>query len=1085
MFNAIRFGMVLAVGLSLLGCGSTVVEPLSAPSISAVLPQTIAAGSSAVTMKVVGANFTSSAVILWNGAKLATTVVDSTTLSGSIQGSSIAVPGTAQLQVQNSQTGQSSQSVPVSIVQSATTADLPLAIATTTLSSGVVGTSYRATLAATGGTSPYSWSVTSGSLPAGLALSSSTGVISGTPSASGTSSFTVTVTDSSSPTQTASAALTIVTAPAPALPSALVLSAIAPGSGTVGTTYHQALQASGGTSPYTWSVASGSLPAGLTLSSSTGVISGTPTSKGTSNFTVRVTDSSSPEQTQSASSSISIAAATTPALTITSSTLLSGTTGTAYHQALQASGGTSPYTWSVASGSLPAGLSLSSSTGVISGTPTGSGTSSFTVRVTDSSSPVQTQSAATSITVAAAAEALTITSSTLPSGTANSGYSQNLEASGGTSPYTWSITSGSLPAGLTLASTGVISGTPTSSGTSSFTVKVTDSSSPVQTQSAAISIAIAAAPPAGPGTTWFVRTDGGSRYDAAVPTGQCNGTTDGPYPGTGVNQNCAFSSVQYLYTDGTYGNSTWVIAGGDTVVIRGCAALPGEQNSDSPHCRVGWVDSMGTGGLCQGVNAAWGCGIPPVPSGTASNPTKILGGCAYGVYSCNPVIGYPYTGNNLTQLYGGFAQPGVLYLTGSKYVTIEGIEITSHNGVCTRVGATAFPECSMTPPVGDFANWGIITTNTTSNITLQDVYIHGMTTQGIGGPIGGPFTLTRVSIDFNAFAGWNFDDGSATPDAAGSTITQSFVTMVGNGCLEQYPIANTQYPALACWDSNSGGFGDSWSGQNSELDSFTCDHCFVAYNTKDGAMGPHTLIKNLVVTNSEFYGNMGQQGKWGTTQNNTTLFQNNLFIGNCQRMTQQLPGAAQNFNITTGLTGSYLSNYCRAAGDLFDYFSDLNSSVHFHGNTFVGYNATLLNLGFVTVGQGATSPYDFSDNVFLGYTTTTSNYPYSGEAPGLFYLGEASVVIVSSYNAEFGTRNNDCDTFHTGTHILCSDPLLTNEPAQGSWPPETVFDNFNFYPSAGSPIIGAGTAFTGLSTDYYGVTRPDPPSIGAVEPATP
>ena len=992
MFNAIRFGMVLAVGLSLLGCGSTVVEPLSAPSISAVLPQTIAAGSSAVTMKVVGANFTSSAVILWNGAKLATTVVDSTTLSGSIQGSSIAVPGTAQLQVQNSQTGQSSQTVPVSIVQSLTNVALPLAVTTTALSSSTVGTPYSVSLVATGGTSPYSWSITSGSLPAGLSLSSSTGMISGTPSASGTSSFTVTVTDSSSPTQTASAALTIVTAPAPALPSALVLSGSALASGIVGTTYQQTLQASGGTSPYTWSVASGTLPAGLTLAS----------------------------------------------------------------------------------------------TGVISGTPTHSGTSTFTVKVTDSSSPAQTQTAATSITVAPPTSALTITSSILPSGTTGTTYQpSSLEASGGTSPYTWSIVSGTLPAGLTLAPTGVISGTPTGTGTSSFTVRVTDSSSPAQTQSAATSITVAPAPPTGPGTTWFVRTDGGSRYDAAVPTGQCNGTTDAPYPGTGVNQNCAFSSVQYLYTDGTYGNSAWVIAGGDTVVIRGCAALSGEQNSDSPHCRVGWINNVGTGGLCQGVNASWGCGIPPVPSGTASNPTKILGGCAYGTYSCNPVIGYPYTNNNLTQLYGGFAQPGVLYLSGSKYVTIEGIEITSHNGVCTRVGATAFPECSMTPPVGDFANWGIITTNTTSNITMQDVYIHGMTTEGIGGPIGGPFTMTRVSIDFNAFAGWNFDDGSATPDAAGSSITQSYVTMEGNGCLEQYPISNTQYPALACWDSNSGGFGDSWSGQTSELDGFSCDHCLVAYNTKDGAMGPHTLIKNLTVTNSKFYGNMGQQGKWGTTQNNTTLFQNNLYVGNCQRMSLQLPGAAQNFNLTTGLTGSYLSNYCRAAGDLFDYFSDVNSTVHFYGNTFVGYNATLLNLGFATAGQGATSPYDFSDNVFLGYTTTTSNYPYSGESPGLFYIGEPSVVIVSSYNAEFGTRNSDCDATHNGTHILCSDPLLVNEPAQGSWPPESVFDDFNFYPSAGSPIIGAGTALTSLSTDYYGVTRPNPPSLGGVEPATP
>ena len=1245
---------------SLIGCGSNVVATVAAPSISAVLPQTIAAGSSSVTMKVVGTNFASNAVILWNGTKLTTSMVDATTLSGSIQGGSLAVPGTAQVQVQNIQTGQASQSVPISIISSSTTVPLPLEISTPTLSAGVVGTAYSANLAASGGSSPYSWSVTAGTLPAGLTLAANSGAITGTPTTGGTFSFTVTVNDSSSPVQTQSAVVSITIAAAPASPVLLTVttSALASGTdgvaysanllaaggtpgyiwsissgslptglalsassgtisgtptaagtftftasvsdrsspvqtksatlsititspqltitsstlaaGTVGTAYSQTLHAGGGTPSYTWSVTSGSLPAGLTLAAGSGVISGTPTASGTYSFTITVGDTSSPIQTKSVATSITIVS---NALTITSSALASGTDGTAYSQTLHASGGTPAYTWSISSGSLPAGLALSASSGTISGTPTASGTFTFTASVTDSSSPVQTKSVATSITIAS--NALTITTSSLASGTDGKAYSQSLVASGGTSPYTWSVTSGSLPAGLTLSSGGVIAGTPTASGTSTFTVSlsdsgspvqtksatlsitvagptltitsstlaaatvstaytqtlsasggtspytwsitsgslpagltlsaggvitgtptaagtykititVTDSSSPAQTQSAATSLIVAAgATTTGPGQTWFVRPDGGSRFSANVPTGQCNGQYDAAYPGSGTDQNCAFSSVQYLYTDGTYGVSQWIINGGDTVVIRGCAPLPGEQNASAPDCRIGWVNSMGTGGLCQGVNEFWGCSMPPPPSGTAAQPTQILGGCAYGTYSCNPVIGYPYKNDNLTQIYGGFNVGAVLYLSGSQYVKIEGLEFTSHNGTCTRVGYPQYPSgCSTSSPVGDFADWGIITTNTTSNITLQDVYIHGLTTEGIGGPIGGPFTLNRVSIDFNAFAGWNFDDGSATPDAAGSTITQSFVTMVGNGCLEQYPIANQQYPALACWDSNDGGFGDSWSGQTTELDGFSCDQCLIAYNAKDAAMGPHTLIKNLTITNSSFYGNMGQQGKWGTTQNNTTLFQNNTYIGNCQRMSEQLPGAAQNFNLSTGLPGSYLSNYCRAAGDLFDYFADLGSTVHFYGNTFVGYNATILNLGFATAGQGASTPYYFSDNVFLGYTTSTSNYPNTGESPGLFYLGDPSVAIVSSSNDEFGVRNSNCDGTFAGTHALCSDPSLVSEPAQGAWPPETVFDNFNFHPSSTSPLIGAGTPESGMTTDYYGVTRPNPPSIGAVEPAS-
>jgi hypothetical protein len=845
------------------------------------------------------------------------------------------------------------------------------------------------------------------------------------------------------------------------------------------------LQANGGTAPYTWRISKGSLPSGLALLPSNGTISGMPTASATSAFTATVTDSSSPAQAASASTSIPVVgtSAVTPIpLTITS-VLPSVTVGTAYIQTLQASGGTTPYTWSITSGNLPAGLSLSALTGVVSGTPTVSGSYAFTIAVGDSSSPVLTQSAPETIVVTA--NQLTITSSTLLSGTSGTAYAQVLTASGGTPAYTWSITSGGLPAGLTLAATtGVVSGTPTSTGTSNFAVTVSDNGKPVQTQSVASSITVIATQQiTGPGTTWYVRTDGGTRYSSNVTTGQCDGQADAAYPGSGANQHCAFSDVRYMWTDGTYGISAWVIAGGDTVVIRGCAANTGQQNPDAPHCRIGW-DTANGGGMCQGVNAFWGCSVPPPPSGTSAQHTRILGGCAYGTYTCNPVIGYPYTSNNLTQLFGGFDVGAVMYLSGSQYVDLEGLEITSHNGQCSRYGAPEYPSgCSTNAPVGDFANWGIVTTNKTSNITLQDIYIHGLTTIGIGGPIGGPFTLTRVSIDFNTFAGWNFDDGVPTPDAPGSSITQSYVTMIGNGCLEEYPIVHTQFPAKSCWDTQSGGFGDSWSGQagpaseESDMDSFTCDHCYVAYNTKDGALGPHTLLKKLSLTNSVWIGNMGQQGKWGMQQNSTTALTNNLIVGNCYRMSEQLPGAAQNFNISSGLGGSYLSGFCRASGTVFDYFADLNSTVLFANNTFVTYSPTIFDFGCGTL-SGGCNPYALENNIFLGYTSGYTFSPFdAGYRPGA-YVFEANSSVIASNNIEFGVRDGDACT----GSILCVDPLLVNEPASGTIPPESTLDNFNFHLAVNSPAIGAGTAISGLTTDYYGVARPTPPAIGAVEP---
>ena len=122
----------------------------------------------------------------------------------------------------------------------------------------------------------------------------------------------------------------------------------------------------GGITPYTWTVTVGSLPAGLTLNATTGVISGSPsgTFVGAVNFTVTVTDSETPTpQTASASLSITISVA---ALSVTTTSLPTGVASTIYPVAtLQATGGISPYTWSVTTGSLPAGLILNSATGCL------------------------------------------------------------------------------------------------------------------------------------------------------------------------------------------------------------------------------------------------------------------------------------------------------------------------------------------------------------------------------------------------------------------------------------------------------------------------------------------------------------------------------------------------------------------------------------------------------------------------------------------------------------------------------------------------------------------------------------------------
>jgi hypothetical protein len=352
---------------------------------------------------------------------------------------------------------------------------IPLSITTLFLPAVTAGNSYGQVLAATGGTPPYTWAVTSGALPAGLTLTS--GVISGIPSVAGTFNFTVTVTDSVA--AMANRQFSILINPA-LIPLNIVTSSMV--TGATGAAYSQSLSAIGGTPPYTWSLTSGALPAGLTLATS--VISGTPSVAGTFSFTVTVTDSAS--ATVSRAFSILVNPGT---LSMVTTSLPAGFISTFYTQTLSAAGGTPPYTWSLLSGTLPGGLALSTA-GLISGTPSAVGSFTFTVSVSDSAAAIVSR--VFSIVVGQTSVSLSIVTSSLSAGMTGTAYSQTLSAAGGTLPYTWSLTSGALPAGLTLTS-GVIFGIPSVAGTFSFTVNVTDSVA--ATASRVLSVTISAQAP--------------------------------------------------------------------------------------------------------------------------------------------------------------------------------------------------------------------------------------------------------------------------------------------------------------------------------------------------------------------------------------------------------------------------------------------------------------------------------------------------------------------------------------------------------------------------------------------------------------
>lgn len=288
-------------------------------------------------------------------------------------------------------TNSGAKQVPASVAQ--------LKIATPTLPAAQIQGSYQASLAASGGKSPYTWTVASGALPAGLALTSATGTISGKPSQAGAFSFAVQVKDSSSPLQTASAPMTLNVSSATS--SLKIVNASLP-AGQVGVAYQTSNTASGGTPPYTWSITSGALPVGLALSASSGAISGKPSVSGSSTFMVRVSDAASNWAQQPLS--IQIGATTTPpssALKITTTSLLAGAVGQGYSTAMQATGGTPGYSWSVASGNFPPGLQFDSTSGAIGGVPTVAGQYTFVAQVSDSAMPAQTASQSISIAISA------------------------------------------------------------------------------------------------------------------------------------------------------------------------------------------------------------------------------------------------------------------------------------------------------------------------------------------------------------------------------------------------------------------------------------------------------------------------------------------------------------------------------------------------------------------------------------------------------------------------------------------------------------------------------------------------------------
>lgn len=400
------------------------------------------------------------------------------TSSGAITGTPTATSGSTTYTITVTDTNGATASNTFSLaVNSAVTATQ--AVASKILTQNVAATSFTPVTGG-GGTGTLSYTNISPALPAGLSLNSSTGAITGTPTASsGATTYTVTVTDSNSATATNTFSLTVNTA-------VTATQSVAAATVTVNTaiTPFTPVTGGGGTSPLSYGI-SPTLPTGLSFNTSNGQVSGTATvTSSTATYTVTVTDANS--GTASNTFQLTVNGPVTATQAIASKALTQNAAATSFTP-VTGSGGTPPLSYAIAP-ALPTGLTLSTSTGAITGTPTvTSGATTYTVTITDANSA--TASNTFSLTVNSAVTATqAIASRTFTANQAITAFTP-VTGSGGTGALGYSI-SPTLPTGLSISpTTGAISGTPsTSSATATYTVTVTDTNSATATNTFSLTV---------------------------------------------------------------------------------------------------------------------------------------------------------------------------------------------------------------------------------------------------------------------------------------------------------------------------------------------------------------------------------------------------------------------------------------------------------------------------------------------------------------------------------------------------------------------------------------------------------------------
>lgn len=499
--------------------------------------------------------------------------------------------------------------------------------------------------------------------------------------------------------------------------------------------------------------------------------------------------------------------------------------------------------------------------------------------------------------------------------------------------------------------------------------------------------------------TYYVRNDGGTAR-------QCDGTADAAYAGSHARA-CAWNSPMVALPPQVSGEKPR-IQGGDTLVV------------DAGSYPIGWTREQD----CA-VKQAHACVPQAIPSGTVGHPTRIVG------------AGWDNGCTAPPQLWGTHGAYQLLSLDGSSHVFIACLDLSDHSN-CTQ---NYKPDREYSCPHdarGDWASTGLRARDS-SDVTLQDLRIHGLASQGVQAGRIRDWNVTRVKIIGNGRAGWNGDLGGNSHNSSNDgKLVFTDLEVAWNGCAEDYPDASK---IINCFGQNEGGYGDgfseAWTGG---------DYVFIRPNMHDNTQDGLDLRYangegSISVDGGYFARNAGNDLK---TMGSATIT-HSVFVAYCSAMKQQGYPAGE--------------DSCRAGGGQFAAMNGANQTVTFAWNTVTGESNCLL--AGDSGKSEASDTYLIHDNIFLGGPRWNGN-----GLTCLTWFGDGAYPekVVYRDNIIWKVRDGACPR-----SSVCKDPRLKNE----------TLEAFDPVPRHGSPALRAGAhAKTRKAVDE---ARAQPQASDAVE----